>query len=105
MRGFGREYLEDIGDNTMAGASTDMGNVTYEVPGFHCAFSVGSEDAKVQPHTPAFAAVAGTRPAFERALDCAKGMAATAYELLTHLDLMHEASKNFKEQMKAESKL
>ncbi|KIW65479.1 hypothetical protein PV04_07736 [Phialophora macrospora] len=104
MRGFGREYLEDGGDRAM-GASTDMGNVTYEVPGFHCAFSVGTDDASVQPHTPAFAAAAGTRLAFERALDCAKGMAATAYDLLTRSDLMEEAWSKFREQMKPGSKL
>jgi metal-dependent amidase/aminoacylase/carboxypeptidase family protein len=104
MRGFGREYLEDGGDRAR-GASTDMGNVTYEVPGFHCAFSVGTDDACVQPHTPAFAAAAGTRLAFERALDCGKGMAATAYDLLTRSDLMEEAWSKFRAQMKPGSKL
>ncbi len=104
MRGFGRTYLEDVGDSAV-GASTDMGNVTYEVPGFHCAFSVGTDDEKVQPHTPEFEAAAATRLAFERALDCAKGMAATAFELFTRPELMGEAWKTFREQVRLDSKL
>ncbi|KIW24551.1 uncharacterized protein PV07_10260 [Cladophialophora immunda] len=104
MHDFGREYVEDTGNQVMGG-STDMGNVTYEVPGFHGVFTIGTDDAKVQPHTPAFAAAAGTRPAFERALDCAKGMAATAYGLLTQSELMEEVQEKFREQMKPESKL
>lgn len=104
MRGFGREYVDDASDRVMGG-STDMGNVTYEVPGFHCAFTVGNDDARIQPHTPAFAAAAGTKPALERALDCGKGMAATAYALLTQSELMEEVWKNFREEMKPESKL
>ena len=104
MRGFGREYLQDAGDRVMGG-STDMGNVSYEIPGFHCTFTVGTHDEKIQPHTPAFAAAAGTRQALERALDCAKGMAATAYDLLAQSELMEEAWKGFKEQMRPESKL
>ncbi|OAL33679.1 hypothetical protein AYO20_07017 [Fonsecaea nubica] len=104
MGSFGREYLENAGDQIMGG-STDMGNVTYEVPGFHGVFTIGIDDPEVQPHTPAFAAAAGTRVAFERALDCGKGMAATAYGLLTRPELMAEVKKDFREQMKPGVKL
>ncbi|RMZ79864.1 hypothetical protein DV737_g3267, partial [Chaetothyriales sp. CBS 132003] len=90
MHAFGRDYLEDGGPDATGGGSTDMGNVSYEVPGFHCAFSVGTTEPTVQPHTPEFTAAAGTKLAFERTLDCAKGMAATAYDLLVHSDLMEE---------------
>ncbi|RMZ84259.1 hypothetical protein DV738_g807, partial [Chaetothyriales sp. CBS 135597] len=93
MHALGRDYLAD---GPFGGASTDMGNVTYELPGFHCAFSIGTTDPEVQPHTPEFAAAAGTPTALERALDCGKGMAVTVYDLLTHSDLMEEAWKTFK---------
>ena len=121
MRAYGREFVEGR-DQTM-GASTDMGksrrlpsepvpsltqhpgNVCYEVPGFHCAFSVGTEDPKIQPHTPAFAAAAGTKLALERALDCGKGMSATAYSLLASAEMVAEAWKEFHREIKSEVKL
>lgn len=59
-------------------------------------FAVGTEDPLVQPHTPKFAEAAGTREAFERALDCAKGLAATACEMLLQTDLMDQAKDEFK---------
>ncbi|RBQ77902.1 hypothetical protein FVER14953_21607 [Fusarium verticillioides] len=95
MQAFGRDYILDANQPPM-GASTDMGNVTYCVPGIHPMFAVGTEDPLVQPHTPKFAEAAGTREAFERALDCAKGLAATACEMLLQTDLMDQAKDEFK---------
>ncbi|RMD40595.1 hypothetical protein DV735_g4536, partial [Chaetothyriales sp. CBS 134920] len=93
MTHFGRDYMDE---GPFGGGSTDMGNITYELPGFHCAFTIGNDDPKVQPHTPEFAAAAGSPAAFERTLDCGKGMAATAYDLLTQPNLMEEAWRTFK---------
>lgn len=76
------------------------------MPGFHCAFSVGSTDPKIQPHTPAFAAVAGTKEALTRAIDCGKGMAATAYDLLANDDLSAKAWDEFQREIQSfDSKL
>jgi hypothetical protein len=59
-------------------------------------FSIGTEDPLVQPHTPKFAAAAGTKEAFDRALDCGKGLAATACEMLLRTELMDKARDEFK---------
>ncbi|EMT69614.1 Peptidase M20 domain-containing protein 2 [Fusarium odoratissimum] len=75
---------------------TFSGNVTYCVPGIHPMFAVGTQDPMIQPHTPKFAEAAGTREAFERALDCAKGLAATACEMLLESELMDQARDEFK---------
>lgn len=91
----GKTYLADGRANGM-GASTDMGNVCYEVPGFHCAFSVGSEVPGASPHNPIFAIAAGTKTAFENAMECAKGMAMTAYELLVNDGYSKEMWEEFR---------
>ncbi|KAH7245289.1 hypothetical protein BKA59DRAFT_454358 [Fusarium tricinctum] len=95
MKAFGRDYIGDANQPPM-GASTDMGNVTYCLPGIHPMFSIGTEDPLVQPHTPKFAAAAGTKEAFDRALDCGKGLAATACEMLLRTELMDKARDEFK---------
>ncbi|KAJ4075955.1 hypothetical protein NW756_013080 [Fusarium oxysporum] len=79
-----------------AGAIATGCNVTYCVPGIHPMFAVGTQDPMIQPHTPKFAEAAGTREAFERALDCAKGLAATACEMLLESGLMDQARDEFK---------
>jgi len=81
MASLGKNYLCD-GRTEGMGASTDMGNVCYEVPGFHCSFSVGCEVQDASPHNRKFAAAAGTNSAFENALGVALGMAMTAYDIL-----------------------
>ena len=77
----GRNYLCDGRAHEM-GASTDMGNVTYEVPGFHCGFSVGSEVPDASPHDSKFTIASSTQSALKNALDCAVGMALTAFDIL-----------------------
>jgi len=81
MTSLGKTYLYDA-RALGAGASTDMGNVCYEVPGFHCGFGVGDDVQDASPHNPNFAAAAGTVSAFENALACAQGMAMTACDIL-----------------------
>ncbi|KPM45167.1 hypothetical protein AK830_g1342 [Neonectria ditissima] len=94
MKAFSRNYLGDAGQPPM-GASTDMGNVTFCVPGIHPMFTIGTEDVDVQPHTPGFAAAAGTEAALMRALDCSKGLAATACDLLMGSGYLDKAWNEF----------
>ncbi|KAI2890737.1 hypothetical protein CBS76997_5090 [Aspergillus niger] len=61
------------------GGSTDMGNVSHAVPGFHAMFAIPSEGVN---HTPQFTAGAGSAEAFKRSLACAAGMAVTACQIL-----------------------
>lgn len=114
MSALGKNYLADGRAHGM-GASTDMGklllhlivpdpahitsgNVCYEVPGFHCSFSVGPEIPGASPHNPEFAIAAGTTSAFLNAMDCAKGMAMTAYELLANDDYAEEMWTEFRQE-------
>ncbi len=62
-------------------ASTDQGNVSYACPSWHGIFGIPCE-AGAYPHAPAFAAAAGSRRAFERALKNGEGMALTGYRIL-----------------------
>ncbi|RBR13516.1 uncharacterized protein FIESC28_08144 [Fusarium coffeatum] len=95
MKSFGRDFIDDANQPPM-GASTDMGNVTYCLPGIHPMFSIGTEDPLIQPHTPKFAEAAGTKEALIRALDCGKGLAATACEMLLQPELLEKAREEFK---------
>ncbi|KAF7555908.1 hypothetical protein G7Z17_g1831 [Cylindrodendrum hubeiense] len=94
MKAFGRIYL-DGADQPPMGASTDMGNVTFCVPGIHPMFSVGTDDPTIQPHTSQFAAAAATGEALENALDCSKGLAATACGVLLSKSLSDKAWDEF----------
>ncbi|KAJ4189437.1 hypothetical protein NW767_011627 [Fusarium falciforme] len=78
-----------------------MGNVTYLVPGIHPMFSIGTEDPLIQPHTPEFAEAAGTKEALESSLDCGKGLAATACELLLGPELSSKAWNEFHRDVEA----
>ncbi len=62
----------------LGGGSTDMGNVTYVVPGIHPSFGIESEAAN---HTAGFTAAAATEAAHEETLRAAKALALTALDL------------------------
>ncbi|KAL2803129.1 hypothetical protein BJX63DRAFT_412971 [Aspergillus granulosus] len=61
------------------GGSTDMGNVSYAVPGFHGIFTIQTEGVN---HTPQFTAGAGSLESYQRAMTCAAGMAVVACQIL-----------------------
>jgi amidohydrolase len=105
-------HMEDLGKNYHCdgrgegmGASTDMGNVCYEVPGFHCGFSVGPDVPGASPHNPNFTAAAGTRNAFVNAMECAKGMALTALDILSNDDCASRMAREFVQEFQTKSML
>lgn len=104
MGSLGKEYLLD-GRIEGMGASTDMGNVCYEVPGFHCAFSVGADVPGASPHSPNFTAAAASTTAFVNTLQCAKGLALTAFDILSDDDLAQEMHQEFLQEFGAKSRL
>lgn len=63
----------------LSGGSTDMGNVSYEVPGFHGGFYIQTDGVN---HTPQFTAGAGSEEGFKRSLACAAGMAVVGCRVL-----------------------
>lgn len=77
-------------------ASTDMGNVSHEVPGFHGAFAIPTEpDAAL--HSPKFAAAAGKPEAHECAVKSAKGMAMLALRVIVDDELAARVRRDFEE--------
>ncbi|KAG6014186.1 hypothetical protein E4U41_004899 [Claviceps citrina] len=77
-------------------ASTDMGNVSHEVPGFHGAFAIPT-DADAALHSTKFAAAAGTPEAHGCAVRSAKGMAMLALRVVMDHGLAADVRRDFEE--------
>ncbi|KAJ5893932.1 hypothetical protein N7495_005623 [Penicillium taxi] len=96
MRAMGHHTLIDNSTvkGVLSGASTDMGNVSYAVPGFHGLFCIPSEGVN---HTPLFTNGAASRKAHERAIACAAGMAVVACQIIVDDKFAEAVKKNFDE--------
>jgi metal-dependent amidase/aminoacylase/carboxypeptidase family protein len=79
--------------DTVALASTDMGNVSYEVPSIHPMIAVSSPDVVI--HTPAFAGFAGSHGGDRATIDGAKAMAMTVADLWLDPDALAAARTAF----------
>ncbi|KAF3405620.1 Peptidase M20 domain-containing protein 2 [Talaromyces pinophilus] len=85
------ETLKEMGHNcvlndrevkgSLDGASTDMGNVMHQVPGFHALFQIPTEDGAGN-HTHGFTAGAGSPEGYKRGIVCATGMAVVGLRIL-----------------------
>ncbi|CAK7245116.1 MAG: hypothetical protein STHCBS139747_006685 [Sporothrix thermara] len=75
-------------------ASTDMGNVTYVVPGLHVFFGIPCPD-DVSGHHPSFTAAAGTAEAFASAVRCGKGLALTGWDVVVDDEIMENVMADF----------
>ncbi|KAG9128250.1 hypothetical protein FRC07_002209 [Ceratobasidium sp. 392] len=74
---YGRPFLQD----TSTSASTDFGNVTYELPSIHPGFSIPTV-INGGNHTPPFTAAARTKEAHENAMAVSKGLATVGLRVL-----------------------
>lgn len=78
------DVVRSFGTTTMfvedAIASTDFGNVTYELPSIHPVFTIPSTNGG--NHTPAFADAARTLEAHKACMTVTKGLAMTGFRLL-----------------------
>ncbi|KAJ5637597.1 hypothetical protein N7490_007476 [Penicillium lividum] len=94
MRAMGHHTLLDNSEqkSSLAGASTDMGNVSYVVPGFHGVFCIPVDGVN---HTPEFTKGAGSSEAYERAIACAAGMAVVACQVLVDDEFAESVKKDF----------
>ncbi|TVY26829.1 Peptidase M20 domain-containing protein [Lachnellula hyalina] len=94
------EDMEHIGEkvilkqDTPGSISSDMGNVSYEVPSFHGVFAIPAP-LDVTGHHPSFAAAAGTDKAHGAAIQCAKGMSMLGWRVLTDDKIAESARKDF----------
>ncbi|KAJ6782205.1 hypothetical protein PWT90_03710 [Aphanocladium album] len=75
-------------------ASTDMGNVSHEVPSMHGAFCIPTPDGGPL-HTKSFAAAAATEEAHNAAVECGKGMALVAFSILNDDELAAQMQRDF----------
>ena len=77
--------------------STDMGNVSLEVPSIHPGFSLG---ASCMIHTRDFQRLAGSAAAQKYTLLAAKSMALTCVTLFTRKDVREQVKLEFEERKK-----
>lgn len=102
-----RAYVEAMPDGTVSydtpvdflAGSTDMGDVTYECPGFHGAFGIATEEGQGN-HTLSFAKAAGADDSYRRAIECGKGMALVTWKVITDEGFADEMRREWKEDMK-----
>ncbi|WPG98387.1 Hypothetical protein R9X50_00117700 [Acrodontium crateriforme] len=92
-----REDIDIISSATMA--STDQGNISYAIPSISPNCWIRSEDETGKqlggPHTPDFEKAARTEEAHELAMRVAKGLAATAVDILTTPTFLEEVRREF----------
>jgi hypothetical protein len=73
--------------------STDQGNVTQVCPGIHPIYNIpGAQGAN---HTKEFTAAVNTEEAYQLTLNTARGMAATAWKLLSENNFAAEVKAEF----------
>ncbi|KAH0565069.1 hypothetical protein GP486_001537 [Trichoglossum hirsutum] len=70
-----------------------IGNVSHFLPAMQGAFFIQSNGAV--NHTPPFADAAGTEDAFNRALDCGKGLAAVALDIFGNTDYYYSLKESY----------
>lgn len=93
MAKIGEKVIAKVPGNPFT-ASTDMGNVSHEVPGFHGAFSIPTEpDAAL--HSTKFAAAAAKPEAHEAAMKSAKGMAMLALRVIVDEEFARKVRQDF----------
>ncbi|KAL1852091.1 hypothetical protein Daus18300_012303 [Diaporthe australafricana] len=80
-------------------ASTDQGDVSYQMPSLSVGFSIAPGPGKQGPHNPEFAVSAGTRDAFERCLRVGKAMAGTALDVLSQKQLLQSVKSAWEKDM------
>ncbi|KAJ5212525.1 uncharacterized protein N7498_004171 [Penicillium cinerascens] len=97
MRAMGHHTLLDNSEqrDALAGASTDMGNVSYVVPGFHGIFCIPAEGVN---HTPEFTSGAGSPEGHKRSIACAAGMAVVACQMLVDDEFAEAVKTDFQRQ-------
>ncbi|CAE6467511.1 unnamed protein product [Rhizoctonia solani] len=88
-------YGYSFDSHATTGASTDFGNVTYELPSIHPGFTIPTVPNGGN-HTPEYTAAARTQEAHERAVAVSKGLAALGLRTLLDEDFLRMVKDNFK---------
>ncbi|KAI5289581.1 hypothetical protein KEM54_003627 [Ascosphaera aggregata] len=98
-KAFKQNYLTLNPQGSM-GASTDQGNVSYEVPTLHPGYSIPVESPDIGNHHPGFTKASGTREAFDVTLDFALTLAATGLDVMKDAELRKDIHEKHKEMLK-----
>ncbi|KAH8646921.1 hypothetical protein BX600DRAFT_443889 [Xylariales sp. PMI_506] len=94
--------LCDLAAPPLIVGSTDQGNVSYACPSFQVGFVLDTVPGAFN-HTPGFATAAATEEAHHRAMEVAKGMAATAWSVLSDDQVAAKAQNEFLDNVKTMS--
>ncbi len=86
--------MEPVEPDTAGGGSTDMGNVTYVVPGLHPSYAVESTAGN---HNAGFTEAAGSEEAHGRMITASKALTLTVLDLFSQPELLVEAKREFDE--------
>ncbi|KAI9375828.1 hypothetical protein BJX61DRAFT_61748 [Aspergillus egyptiacus] len=92
MQAMNHNVLFTVPPGQSGGASTDMGNVSHALPGFHGIFMI---PAKGGNHTPEFTEGAGSFEAYKRAVNCAAGIAVVACQFLEDDTFARQVKEDF----------
>ncbi|KKY35152.1 putative peptidase m20 [Diaporthe ampelina] len=82
-------------------ASTDQGDVSYQMPSLSVGFSLIPGPGGQGPHNPEFAVAAGTRDAFEKCLRVGKAMAGTALDVLSQKNMLQAVRSAWEKDMES----
>jgi len=83
-----------LSTNSRSSASTDFGNVTYEIPALHPVFAIPTEPQGGN-HTPAFAKAAASLEAHRAAMTVTNGLALTALRVLSDPSFFLQVKASF----------
>ena len=86
--------MDPVEPVTAGSGSTDMGNVTYAVPGLHPSYSVESTAGN---HNAGFTEAAGSEEGHARMVTASKALALTVIDLFAQPELLAEAKREFDE--------
>jgi amidohydrolase len=92
MRSLGRNM--GLGDATLSGGSTDVGNVSHLVPTIWPWIAIAPPDVLI--HSPQFAQAAASEAGRRCLLDAAKAMAMTVVDILAEPEILARAKEEFR---------
>ncbi|RBP91433.1 amidohydrolase [Cytobacillus firmus] len=100
-----KEVIEDLGETVVEGdrdgiGSTDAGNISQVVPTIHPYIKIGADD--LVAHTVPFREAAASVKGDEALITGAKGLALTAFQLVTDPELLKSVKQEFLERKAAE---
>ncbi|KAF9917850.1 hypothetical protein BX616_011093 [Lobosporangium transversale] len=101
MNSFGVKYAPKEEQRSKLSGSTDMGNLTYAMPGIHPMFNIlnlkGVDDMRVGLHTKEFEAAAALPTAHVATLRASKALAMTGIECIIDPKFLQRVKEEFKQ--------